>query len=545
MAESKTATDEEEERVSRTVLCFCSERARGHEEEILKGLEQRHGLIVKQRAERDLDWEEALQIADRMISDLELSEKKQAKQDEVVPNESPKNSARSNVSKGSKSPPKSARSEKTNQSKPGTARSTFSSKESKEADREEMLEVARREEELALQKKLERAQAQRNAKVESLAKGIFGGHVGAEIVVVSLLGSDAAQVLVQAFQDDEALADLLVPPSSKNDESSAHNDEEKKVSDDEDESKDDEEKSETQPPKAPEFVYARCAACVGLMQEVFFAPPPLHSGLLDFRMCGDKTNAKSSQRKMRSTKSGRVRLEDLLDFVFPADQQHPWSTGRLLVFGEYGPLNSESKLESGLKGEHVVSKHEINTMIGQINTSDMLFIYIQDQLLSPDEVIDVIKQVDPQIRRDKQITREEVIALFENVKVDPADQTMSFHDMQSVVFDFRFARIERWKLMAANSVRKTTTLSKKQRAARVRHEAAVHKASELSLRRAPQIDDIDAFLATSKLLHRHAFEICTLEDKNHPSLVQNVHILRDVESKAVSLGAIPWSPAFR
>lgn len=36
------------------------------------------------------------------------------------------------------------------------------------------------------------------------------------------------------------------------------------------------------------------------------------------------------------------RLDDLLDFIFPAALQHPLAVGRLFAFALYGPLNSEN-----------------------------------------------------------------------------------------------------------------------------------------------------------------------------------------------------------
>ncbi|GBG30275.1 Hypothetical Protein FCC1311_064942 [Hondaea fermentalgiana] len=566
--ESKHAGEDEngedDERVSRTVLCLCSTRARELEAEIIRGVEDRHGLMLKQRALRDLDWEEALEVAEEMLLAKEREEaaRRPAQEQET---ESPKQSARSKASpknSARSSPKSSARSQKSIRDAAAddeeSAAATKLAMEEKEREEE-----ARRRAEAEEQARIEAARlaaerAKRDAEIDALARGLFGGHVGSEIVVLSLLGSAAASTLARAFEEDEMLSDLVASNDSADDGGEEKQDDveqksarssssgasaESKCGEDDHGSAEDAALQRKR--RAPEVVFPLCRSCASVFQRVFFEPPPLAPGVVDFSASTRDMNARQGRHRRKSTKSGRVRLRDLLDFVFPAEQQHPWSTGRLLVFGEFGPLNEESRLESGLKGEHVVQKHEINTMIEQINTADMLSIYVQGAVLSPDETVEVIKQVDPQIRRDKQISREEVVALFENVSVDPVDRTICFHEMQAIVASFRTARIERWKQMAANSVRKSTRLSKKQRAARLLHESAIRRASALSLRKAPQIDDIDAFLTTSKLLNRHSFEICNLEDKNHPSLVQNVRILRPAESRAVALGAAPWSPVLR
>ena len=67
-----------------------------------------------------------------------------------------------------------------------------------------------------------------------------------------------------------------------------------------------------------------------------------------------------------------VDLEELIKFVFPAELQHAMSTGRLLAFGLYGPLDSDARLRSGHKGSHVVGRWELDTMCRQFEREDIL-----------------------------------------------------------------------------------------------------------------------------------------------------------------------------
>lgn len=48
-------------------------------------------------------------------------------------------------------------------------------------------------------------------------------------------------------------------------------------------------------------------------------------------------------------RSDRVSQRDLLSFVFSKALQHPQSTGRLIAFGLYGPLDENGQLRSGIK----------------------------------------------------------------------------------------------------------------------------------------------------------------------------------------------------
>jgi len=234
-----------------------------------------------------------------------------------------------------------------------------------------------------------------------------------------------------------------------------------------------------------------------------------------------------------------VHIDDLLSFCFPRSEQHPASTGRLLVYGEFGPLDERGEIHCGLKGEHSLNKNEIETMARYIDASDLLYIYVGNSILSDEEEVEVIKQADPRLRGEKQLSRDQVVALFEDLDVDE-DGCLSFHEVQQTTFRFREERIQRWKRMAANSVHKNVKLSKKELEERARHERALKIASHLVQQPEPKIDANDSFLQTSKLLHRHSFKICLMEEKNAPSLVQNVRILRNEASAAVKYGAVPW-----
>ena len=64
--------------------------------------------------------------------------------------------------------------------------------------------------------------------------------------------------------------------------------------------------------------------------------------------------------------SNRVSMETLITFLFPWDQQHPRSTGRLFVFGAYGPLDTSSNMRAGIRGQHRLQKHEIDGMVDQV-----------------------------------------------------------------------------------------------------------------------------------------------------------------------------------
>lgn len=67
-----------------------------------------------------------------------------------------------------------------------------------------------------------------------------------------------------------------------------------------------------------------------------------------------------------------VDLEDLVQFIFPTSLQHPLSTGRLIAFGLYGPLDSDARLRAGHKGSHVVGRWELDSLCRQFEREDIL-----------------------------------------------------------------------------------------------------------------------------------------------------------------------------
>lgn len=81
----------------------------------------------------------------------------------------------------------------------------------------------------------------------------------------------------------------------------------------------------------------------------------------------DRNNKKTRDRRL-----GKVDVEDLLNFIFPLNLQHPLSTGRLYAFGMYGPLDEDGNLRAGHNGQRVVSGWELDTMCLQFEREDIL-----------------------------------------------------------------------------------------------------------------------------------------------------------------------------
>ena len=75
-------------------------------------------------------------------------------------------------------------------------------------------------------------------------------------------------------------------------------------------------------------------------------------------------------------KSHWVNKDDLFEFLFPSNMQHPRSTGRLIVFGEYGPFAEDGTLRAGWRARHRITDRELKTMIDEIEREDLIAIFV-------------------------------------------------------------------------------------------------------------------------------------------------------------------------
>lgn len=75
-------------------------------------------------------------------------------------------------------------------------------------------------------------------------------------------------------------------------------------------------------------------------------------------------------------KSHWVNVNDLFEFLFPSNMQHPRSTGRFIVFGEYGPFAEDGTLRAGWRAKHRITDRELKTMIDEIEREDLIAIFV-------------------------------------------------------------------------------------------------------------------------------------------------------------------------
>jgi hypothetical protein len=269
---------------------------------------------------------------------------------------------------------------------------------------------------------------------------------------------------------------------------------------------------------------------------------------------------------------GRVSLKGLMKFIFPPGLQHPMSTGRLYAFGFYGPLDADAQLRSGHKGQHVVSRWELDTMCMQFEREDILQVYVSPEhplcTLSEAQQEELVQQADARMKAQQgrglmpQLPKKEVLGLFSDL-ARAEDGSLTFHEMQKRIIDFRNDRIERLKVIFPGLTSKTAggvAGGRKERSGgggapagggvriadgppAVRWQTAGPKGPTAAARTRgrvssecapPEMFSKDKGFTnngvashTNRLLSTKAFKLCNIVDGNSSELTANVRLIRD------------------
>ena len=220
----------------------------------------------------------------------------------------------------------------------------------------------------------------------------------------------------------------------------------------------------------------------------------------------------------------KVSLECLLRFLFSPGKQHPRATGRLFVFALYGPLDGQSRLRSGERGQHVVSDLELNTMCLTLEREDILSVYT-DEALTAEEEEELMIQADHYLKIIPQYQPCDIHAILANVVRD-ADGLLDFHEMQRVILAARQDRVKKMKKNILDRREEACVVRLKQ------HQVAVSKmkyetAPKSMFKKEAGLNGAQNAVLTSKLLSTRAFQICASEDCNSHDITQNVRLLRE------------------
>lgn len=247
----------------------------------------------------------------------------------------------------------------------------------------------------------------------------------------------------------------------------------------------------------------------------------------------------------RSTDRFRFHIDDLIDFVFPAELQHPLAASRLIIFGLYGPLDEAMRLRSGRQGQHILAEYELETMSIQIEREDILQVYLHRSrdmgLLNGAEQDMMINQADARLKQEKgkamlpRISKEDVRQLLEHLPRDE-DGRISFHEAQKVIDDFRRNRIQQFKLVYPKLTSGKKTVEPADATNKVVKSSSKGLGRTVSASVAPQtmfqkmrgLGPADLIEQTTKRLGKHGFKITSIDEPSNETMASNVRLLREI-----------------
>lgn len=219
-----------------------------------------------------------------------------------------------------------------------------------------------------------------------------------------------------------------------------------------------------------------------------------------------------------------VDLKKLLNFVFPAKQRYPKSSGLLSVFALYGPLDNSGQLRGGKFGSRVVTENELVAMVREIEREDLINIFTDNANLSRAQEEQVLTETaNIKAKMLTNFTREQVIDLLAAVKRDE-DGGLSFHTLQRLLLNLRQARVESFKEMFPGLTGKHThkgLRKKKFKLSGVRKKIMSVTEKKYS--------PTESFAVMNRILHQRSHLIMNEADHN-TGLTQNVWIMRVAES---------------
>ncbi|CAK0839511.1 unnamed protein product [Prorocentrum cordatum] len=153
----------------------------------------------------------------------------------------------------------------------------------------------------------------------------------------------------------------------------------------------------------------------------------LRSGGMLGSASGGTTKLATSLSGTVPAPSSGVTWSQLQNFLFPANLEHPESTGRLELFAQHGPVDQSSRLRGGRGGKHVHTDAEIRLMIKN-ETREALFAVIGKPRDTAEVVVDQLLPV----ALVHNYTLSEIKHILKDVPVGSSGQ-MDFADLQDAI----------------------------------------------------------------------------------------------------------------
>jgi hypothetical protein len=123
-------------------------------------------------------------------------------------------------------------------------------------------------------------------------------------------------------------------------------------------------------------------------------------------------------------------------FLFPSNLEHPESTGRLMLFAKYGPVDENGRLHGGRGGKHVHTDAEIRLMIKNETTEALYGMFTKPR----DTVELIVEQLLPVALRHN-YTQSEIKRMLKEVPLD-SDARMDYACLQELILENEEKRLQ-------------------------------------------------------------------------------------------------------
>lgn len=286
--------------------------------------------------------------------------------------------------------------------------------------------------------------------------------------------------------------------------------------------------------------------------------------LVQMEATGDYGDTNAFGKSTSNVQGDRVKIDDLIAFLFPENLQHPLVAGRLIVYGLYGPLDDQLRLRTGPKKRNVVSDWQLDLMCIQVEREDILCVYLHDKaempLLTKAEEEIIISQADKHLKSAKGramlpvLSRQDVIDILKGVPRDHNGE-MKFHNVQAAILRYRDLRVKNYKMVfprlglagasdggeeGHDTEHEPQTTTNRKRNESTRLKGTTRRRGKVSAAVAPPsmfqsmkgANNADVVQTSNRYLNLYASKITQIDGpKSGISAVYNVRLLREVEPK--------------
>lgn len=212
-------------------------------------------------------------------------------------------------------------------------------------------------------------------------------------------------------------------------------------------------------------------------------------------LSGMRATSTAARSAISLSKQYLVDMDTLFDFVFPPGQQHPSSTGRLLLAALHGPLTLDGRLTGGKQNSRPLTETEINAMIEELERDDILAVYTAGSVMG--DLNQVLVDVRAASRGYPNLSRRQAEAMLVDLPRDSHGRC-SFHDIQKRVLGARLQRVEDMRQMFP-----AVTASERQAAA----GGAANVGSTVRIRAPPRSYGRGKLAETTSMLHGRSLSL--------------------------------------